>query len=130
MSHERERPAVGPERYAEIEAEELARAEIRTRLARGERDWKPGIAAVLSFFVPGLGQIYKAQILDGLLFLFFTLVGIAFAGPGGFLVWILSIYNAATFDPDKPSMALSGRQILWSSLVGLLFLTTAYLFLA
>ena len=32
-----------------------------------QRKWSPGIAAVLSFFIPGVGQIYKGNILRGIL---------------------------------------------------------------
>jgi hypothetical protein len=38
--------------------------------------WSPGLAAVLSFFVPGLGQLYKGQILNGLVWFF--LVGFGY----------------------------------------------------
>lgn len=43
----------------EILDEELARER--------DRRWNPGVAAVLSFFFPGLGQIYKGQVLSGLM---------------------------------------------------------------
>ena len=29
------------------------------------RLWSPGVAAVLSFLIPGLGQLYKRKILSG-----------------------------------------------------------------
>lgn len=32
----------------------------------------PGIAAVLSFFVPGVGQIYKREVLKGLCYFLIT----------------------------------------------------------
>jgi hypothetical protein len=38
--------------------------------------WSPGLAAVLSFFVPGLGQLYKGQILNGIVW--FLLVGMGY----------------------------------------------------
>lgn len=38
--------------------------------------WSPGVAAVLSFFVPGLGQLYKGQILNGIVWFF--LVGFGY----------------------------------------------------
>jgi TM2 domain-containing membrane protein YozV len=58
----------------------------------------PGLAAVLSFFVPGLGQIYNGQIAKGLcLFVLYSL-GWFLAGivVGFFLlipVWIYAIYD-------------------------------------
>lgn len=59
----------------------------------------PGLAAVLSFFYPGLGQIYNGQILKGVftfvahsiaLFLIVFVVGF-FIFP---LIWIWSMYDA------------------------------------
>ena len=45
--------------------------------------WSPGLAAVLSFFVPGLGQLYKGQILNGLVWFFFVCMGyLALILPG------------------------------------------------
>ena len=38
--------------------------------------WNPGIAAVLSFFIPGLGQLYKNQIINGITW--FLVVGFAY----------------------------------------------------
>jgi TM2 domain-containing membrane protein YozV len=59
----------------------------------------PGIAAVLSFFFTGLGQIYNGRLLKGLAFmaagalniaLMFVLIGFV-TGP---LFWIYNIYDA------------------------------------
>jgi TM2 domain-containing membrane protein YozV len=59
----------------------------------------PGVAAVLSFFVTGLGQIYNGQIAKGLVFigislvnimLMFVLIGFITAP----LFWIYAIYDA------------------------------------
>jgi TM2 domain-containing membrane protein YozV len=59
----------------------------------------PGVAAVLSFFFTGLGQIYNGRLLKGLAFmaagalniaLMFVLVGFV-TGP---LFWIYNIYDA------------------------------------
>ncbi|MCK5233334.1 MAG: zinc ribbon domain-containing protein [Candidatus Aenigmarchaeota archaeon] len=60
-----------------------------------------GLAAVLSFIIPGLGQIYNGQIGKGLLFLVlgglfgllsFILIGI----PLLFALWAYAIYDAYT----------------------------------
>jgi hypothetical protein len=42
-----------------------------------QQTWSPGVAAVLSFVIPGLGQIYKGQIPRGLVFLLVTVAGYA-----------------------------------------------------
>lgn len=61
----------------------------------------PGLAAVLSFFVPGLGQIYNGQIAKGIVVfvigpLFFLGV-LGWIGVGYLLyvpLWIYAIYDA------------------------------------
>ncbi len=55
---------------------------------------RPGIAAVLSFFIPGLGQIYNGDILRGLFWLILT-PGF-WLGTGGLLGWVCHIISAAT----------------------------------
>ncbi|MGB8854336.1 MAG: DUF4339 domain-containing protein [Pirellulales bacterium] len=45
--------------------------------------WSPGLAAVLSFFVPGLGQLYKGQIINGIIWFLFVSMGyVALVLPG------------------------------------------------
>ncbi|HCF62609.1 MAG TPA: hypothetical protein DFS52_32055 [Myxococcales bacterium] len=55
---------------------------------------KPGVAAVLSFLIPGVGQIYNGAILRGLFWLIIT-PGF-WVGSGGLLGWICHIVAAAT----------------------------------
>lgn len=52
-----------------------------------ERDsWSPGVAAVLSFLFPGLGQMYKGQIFNGLAWFVITALGyMALVVPGAIL---------------------------------------------
>jgi len=53
-----------------------------------------GLAAVLSFFIPGVGQIYNGTILRGLFWLIAT-PGF-WIGTGGMLGWICHIIAAYT----------------------------------
>jgi TM2 domain-containing membrane protein YozV len=55
---------------------------------------RAGIAAVLSFFIPGVGQIYNGDILRGLFWLIVT-PGF-WLGTGGCLGWVCHIIAAAT----------------------------------
>lgn len=55
---------VDPLRIARIKAQSVRRRKDQATANTGT--WNPGVAAVLSFFVPGLGQIYKGRIWDGL----------------------------------------------------------------
>lgn len=54
----------------------------------------PGIAAVLSFVIPGVGQIYNGKFLRGLFWLIVT-PGL-WIGSGGTLGWICHIVSAYT----------------------------------
>ena len=54
----------------------------------------PGVAAVLSFIVPGVGQIYNGAFLRGLFWLIVT-PGF-WIGSGGMLGWICHIAAAYT----------------------------------
>ena len=54
----------------------------------------PGLAAVLSFFIPGVGQIYNGKILRGIFWLIVT-PGV-WIGTGGLFGWICHLISAAT----------------------------------
>ncbi|MBA2340794.1 MAG: hypothetical protein H0V88_10390 [Pyrinomonadaceae bacterium] len=54
----------------------------------------PFLAGLLSFFVPGVGQLYNGQILSGILWLIFT-PGF-WLGTGGTLGWVCHIIAAYT----------------------------------
>jgi len=54
----------------------------------------PGIAALLSFVIPGVGQIYNGDILRGIFWLIIT-PGF-WIGSGGTLGWICHIVSACT----------------------------------
>ncbi len=54
----------------------------------------PGVAAVLSFFVPGVGQFYNGAFLRGLFWLIVT-PGL-WIGSGGTLGWICHVVASFT----------------------------------
>jgi TM2 domain-containing membrane protein YozV len=54
----------------------------------------PGVAAVLSFFIPGLGQLYNGKFLRGIFWLIIT-PGL-WIGSGGTLGWICHLISALT----------------------------------
>ncbi len=63
----------------------------------------PVIAGILSFLIPGLGQIYNGQILWGILWLLLT--GVSWIGTAGMLGWVahlLSAYFAYTYAKEHP----------------------------
>jgi TM2 domain-containing membrane protein YozV len=53
-----------------------------------------GLPAVLSFFIPGLGQLYRGQILPFLFFLLVTPIGYTFLFLPGLALHFFSIIHA------------------------------------
>jgi TM2 domain-containing membrane protein YozV len=66
-----------------------------------QRKWSPGIAAVLSFFFPGVGQIYKGHILRGILWLIIVPIGYFMLIIPGLILHLICIIAAASGDPYK-----------------------------
>jgi TM2 domain-containing membrane protein YozV len=69
----------------------------------GEDMRNPGTAAILSFFIPGAGQIYNGKILRGIFWLIVT-PGL-WLGTGGILGWvchIISAYTAYSYAKEHP----------------------------
>jgi TM2 domain-containing membrane protein YozV len=52
----------------------------------------PLIAGILSFLIPGLGQIYNGQVLWGILWL--VLTGVSWIGTAGMLGWVVHLIAA------------------------------------
>ena len=55
---------------------------------------KHGIPALLSFFIPGLGQIVKGQVGKGILVFFGVGIGLMFLVIPGVIIWIWQIADA------------------------------------
>jgi TM2 domain-containing membrane protein YozV len=64
--------------------------------------WSPALAAVLSVLVPGLGQAYKGQVLNGVVW--FCLVGVGYLALvlPGLLLHFFCIVGAASGNPWTP----------------------------
>jgi TM2 domain-containing membrane protein YozV len=63
----------------------------------------PIIAAVLSFFIPGLGQyLINKKAKKGVAFFFGTLIGYIFLIIPGVIVWLFNIYDAYMEAQGKP----------------------------
>jgi len=54
----------------------------------------PGTAAIMSFLLPGLGQLYNGQILWAIVWFIITL-GL-WIGTGGLLGWVCHVISAYT----------------------------------
>jgi TM2 domain-containing membrane protein YozV len=69
----------------------------RYRIIDTKEKWtmsKPGTAAVLSLFIPGVGQIYNGAIWRGIFWLIIT-PGF-WIGTGGLLGWVCHLISAYT----------------------------------
>ena len=84
---------------------EKMRAEIKARQKQQKRDLEllaepehnPGIAAVLSFLIPGLGYLYAGKIFTGIGSLILTLIGYAFFVVPGIFLHIFFVYETHAF---------------------------------
>jgi TM2 domain-containing membrane protein YozV len=70
-------------------------------IVREERKWSPGIAALLSFFIPGAGQIYKGEVIRGLLWIVIVSVGYFILVIPGIILHVICIISAASGNPYK-----------------------------
>ena len=52
----------------------------------------PILAGILSFLIPGVGQIYNGRILIGILWLIVT--GVSWIGSAGTLGWVVHLISA------------------------------------
>ena len=71
------------------------------RLQPKVQKWSPGIAALLSFIIPGAGQMYKGDVGIGLLWLLFVIIGYAFFIVPGLILHLICIVTATSGDPYK-----------------------------
>jgi TM2 domain-containing membrane protein YozV len=63
----------------------------RVRVRRGP---SPGIAAVLSVLIPGLGQVYNGRLLAGLVWFLATSIGYSAILIPGLLIHVLCVWCA------------------------------------
>jgi len=55
---------------------------------------KHGVPALLSFFIPGLGQLIKGHIGKAIIAFFGTIIGLILMIIPGIFVWLWNIYDA------------------------------------
>jgi len=73
--------------------------------------WNVGTAIVLSFFVPGTGQMYKGQIFNGLFWLFTVTIGYFFFFVPGLILHLFCLIGASIGDPMKYEQKISFIEI-------------------
>jgi len=65
------------------------------------RRWSPGVAALLSLVLPGAGQMYKGNIIRGLLWLVFVVLGYMLYLLPGLFLHLICIISAGSGNPYK-----------------------------
>ncbi|HVU86922.1 MAG TPA: hypothetical protein VHD36_06350 [Pirellulales bacterium] len=68
---------------------------------QGYKRWSPAVAALLSLIFPGLGQLYKGQLLNGVIWCIVVLVGYAALIVPGLVLHLCCILGAASGDPYR-----------------------------
>ena len=72
--------------------------------------WSPGMAAVLSFFLPGLGQLYKGQIINGVVWFFAVCMGYAALILPGLILHFFCVLGALSGNPWSEGKTMVVRQ--------------------
>jgi TM2 domain-containing membrane protein YozV len=63
--------------------------------------WNAGVAALLSFLIPGAGQMYKGQVANGLVWFVFVVIGYCALIVPGLILHLFCIIGAASGDPTR-----------------------------
>lgn len=102
-----------------IEDEEAYRAQIRDSI-NPHPEQKYGFPALLSFFIPGLGQMVKGQILRGVLIFFGTIIGYMFLVIPGIIIHIWQIVDA--YNNNVPKKPINKKGCLTSVIIAFIAL--------
>ena len=70
--------------------------DARMREQRAPKTWNPGTAAVLSFFLPGLGQMYRGHVGRGFGWFVLVVVGYLIFVIPGICLHVWCIYDACS----------------------------------
>ena len=72
--------------------------------------WSPGLAAVLSFFLPGLGQLYKGQFINAIVWFFIVMCGYAALIVPGVVLHFFCVLGALSGNPWTEAKTTVVRQ--------------------
>jgi hypothetical protein len=72
--------------------------------------WSPGLAAVLSFFLPGLGQLYKGQFINAIVWFFIVMCGYAALILPGLILHFFCVVGALSGNPWSEGKTMVVRQ--------------------
>ncbi len=100
-------------RAARLQTANLSEAVLEGRAPGGGTPRKPGFAALLSLFVPGLGQLYNGEVAKGFIMLVAFMLLLAVTG--------VTVRDQMAASPVSPQGALYGRQIDVTAILSGLF---------
>jgi len=66
-----------------------------------QKRWSPAVAALLSLIIPGVGQAYKGQVLNGIVWFIVVVLGYAFFVIPGLILHLCCIAGAAMGNPYR-----------------------------
>jgi TM2 domain-containing membrane protein YozV len=66
-----------------------------------DRKWSPGVAALLSLLIPGVGQAYKGQVVNGIAWFVMVVVGYLLLILPGIILHLCCIIGAASGNPSE-----------------------------
>ena len=99
LEYDLEAPPVTPVAHRPSYAPQHVPYELR------QRQWSPGVAIVLSFFIPGLGQLYRGKIGRGILWLICVTIGYFAVIVPGLVLHLICLIDASSGDPTQPGDA-------------------------
>lgn len=70
-------------------------------ISNQERKWSPGIAALLSFILPGAGQMYKGNVVSGIFWFIITIIAYFMLIIPGIILHLICIIAASSGNPYK-----------------------------
>jgi TM2 domain-containing membrane protein YozV len=70
----------------------------------------PGVAAVLSFFLPGAGHLYNGQVISGLIIFVVTVIGYIMLIVPGLIMHVIAIFSA--YQSAKHPSVRTGKYIV------------------
>jgi TM2 domain-containing membrane protein YozV len=74
---------------------------IIQQISAPQPKWNKGTAGVLSFVIPGLGQIYKGSFFSGIIWFVMTLLGYAAFIVPGVILHLICIMAAMSGNPNR-----------------------------
>lgn len=69
--------------------------------SREHQRWNPAFAMILSLLIPGLGQMYKGQLLNGIAWLIITVIGYTSFVIPGLVIHLFCILGAGMGNPNR-----------------------------